>query len=71
MEKRKPHYNLADVQAQVARLGAQAFTKTALDVAGPWVDDGEMLRVVAYLSHRGFVCVLRTNPSPLSMAASP
>ena len=31
MKKRTPHHDLAHVQAAVARLGAAAFTKTALD----------------------------------------
>ncbi len=31
MEKRTPHYSLVDVKAMVARLGAAAFTKSALD----------------------------------------
>jgi phage FluMu protein gp41 len=29
--KRTPHHDLARIQAQVASLGAAAFTKTALD----------------------------------------
>lgn len=31
MEKKTPHYNLQSIQADVQRLGAVAFTKTALD----------------------------------------
>ena len=31
MEKRTPHYDLAAVKVEVARLRASAFTKTALD----------------------------------------
>ena len=31
MEKRRPHYDLAAVQSLVVKLGAAAFTKTALD----------------------------------------
>lgn len=31
MDKRTPHYDLSRIQADVARLGAAAFTKTALD----------------------------------------
>jgi hypothetical protein len=34
MEKLKPHYDLARIQADVARLGVAAFTKSALDGAG-------------------------------------
>jgi len=36
MEKRTPHYDLASVQTDVARLGAAACTKTALDPDGRW-----------------------------------
>jgi motility quorum-sensing regulator/GCU-specific mRNA interferase toxin len=31
VDQRTPHYDLAPIQADVARLGAAAFTKTALD----------------------------------------
>ena len=31
MEKKTPHYNLQCIQADVQRLGAVAFTKSALD----------------------------------------
>lgn len=31
MEKKTPHYNLPLIQADVRRLGAVAFTKSALD----------------------------------------
>ena len=31
MEKKTPHYNLQCIQADVKRLGAVAFTKSALD----------------------------------------
>ena len=55
MEKRTPHYDLARVQADVARLGAAAFTKTALDggrLMG--LTTAEMLKVIALLSRREF-----------------
>lgn len=55
MEKRTPHYDLAGVQRDVARLGAAAFTKTALD--GGWamgLTSAEMLAVIASLSRRNF-----------------
>ena len=55
MEKRTPHYDLARIQADVARLGAAAFTKTALDggrVMG--LTTSEMLAVIAALSRRAF-----------------
>lgn len=55
MEKRTPHYNLVLVQGEVVRLGAAAFTKTALDggrLMG--LTTVEMLLVVASLSRRNF-----------------
>jgi motility quorum-sensing regulator / GCU-specific mRNA interferase toxin len=62
MEKRKPHYNLADVQAKVAMLGAQAFTKTALDGGRTMgLTTGEMLKVVASLSHHEFYKSMTTH----------
>ena len=55
MEKRTPHYDLPRVQADVARLGAAAFTKTALDggrIMG--LTTAEMLAVIASLTRRDF-----------------
>lgn len=55
MEKRTPHYSLTEIQADVARLGVAAFTKTALDggrLMG--LTSGEMLRVIAGLNRRAF-----------------
>ena len=55
MEKRTPHYDLARIQAQVARLGAAAFTKTALDGGREMgLTTAEMLGVIASLSRRNF-----------------
>ncbi len=55
MEKRTPHYDLAHVQADVARLGAAAFTKTALDGGRTMgLTTAEMLAVIASLSRREF-----------------
>ena len=55
MEKRTPHYDLARVQADVARLGAAAFTKTAMDGGRMMgLTTGEMLAVIASLSRRQF-----------------
>ena len=55
MEKRSPHYDLARVQADVARLGAAAFTKTALDGGRSMgLTTAEMLAVIASLSRREF-----------------
>ena len=55
MEKRSPHYDLARVQADVARLEAAAFTKTALDggrIMG--LTTTEMLAVIASLTRHNF-----------------
>ena len=55
MEKRTPHYNLARIQADVARLGAAAFTKTALDGGRAMgLTSAEMLGVIASLTRRDF-----------------
>ncbi len=55
MEKRKPHYDLARIQADVARLGAAAFTKTALDGGRTMgLTTAEMLTVIASLTRRHF-----------------
>lgn len=55
MEKRTPHYDLARVQADVARLGAAAFTKTALDGGRMMgLTTAEMSAVIASLSRRAF-----------------
>ncbi len=55
MEKRIPHYDLARVQADVARLGAAAFTKAALDGGRAMgLTSAEMLAVVASLSRQTF-----------------
>jgi motility quorum-sensing regulator / GCU-specific mRNA interferase toxin len=55
VEKRTPHYDLARVQADVARLGAAAFTKTALDGGRTMgLTSAEMLAVIASLSRHNF-----------------
>jgi motility quorum-sensing regulator/GCU-specific mRNA interferase toxin len=55
VEKRVPHYGLARAQAEVARLGAAAFTKTALDGGRMMgLTTAEMLTVIASLSRRHF-----------------
>jgi motility quorum-sensing regulator/GCU-specific mRNA interferase toxin len=55
VEKRTPHYDLARVQADVARLGAAAFTKTALDGGRAMgLTSTEMLAVIAALTRRNF-----------------
>jgi motility quorum-sensing regulator/GCU-specific mRNA interferase toxin len=55
VEKRSPHYDLARVQADVARLGAAAFSKTALDGGRAMgLTSAEMLTVMASLRRRDF-----------------
>lgn len=55
MEKRIPHYDLARVQADAARLGAAAFTKAALDGGRAMgLTTSEMLTVIAALTRREF-----------------
>lgn len=51
MEKRRPHYALAAMQAQIAILGAAAFTKSALDGGvAMGLTTAEMLGVIAGLT---------------------
>jgi len=55
VEKRTPHYNLVSVQADIARLGVAAFTKTAIDGGRAMgLTTAEMLGVVAKLTRREF-----------------
>jgi motility quorum-sensing regulator / GCU-specific mRNA interferase toxin len=55
VEKRTPHYDLARIQAEAARLGAASFTKTALDGGRTMgLTTAEMLAVIASLSRREF-----------------
>lgn len=62
MEKPVPHYDLAAIQAQVARLGAAAFTKTALDGGrNMGLTSGEMLAVIAALTRRNFYKSMTTH----------
>lgn len=65
MEKRAPHYDLGGVQAQVARLGAAAFTKTALDGGREMgLTSREMLAVIAALTRRNFYKSMTTYADP-------
>ena len=62
MEKPKPHYDLAQVQADIVRLGAAAFTKSALDCGRAMgLTTGEMLTVIASLSRRVFYKSMTTH----------
>jgi len=55
VEKRTPHYDLARVQTDVVRLGAAAFTKTALDGGRAMgLTSAEMLAVMSSLTRRDF-----------------
>lgn len=55
MEKRSPHYDLVRIQADVVRLGAAAFTRTALDGGRAMgLTSSEMLAVIATLSRGNF-----------------
>ena len=54
-DKRKPHYSLTAVQAEVARLGAASFTKTAMDGGRAMgLTTQQMLAVIASLSRHNF-----------------
>ena len=62
MEKRTPHYDLARVQAAVARLGAAAFTKSALDGGRTMgLTSAEMVAVIAALTRRHFYKSMTTH----------
>lgn len=50
MEKKTPHYNLQCIQADVRRLGAVAFTKSA-----------QMQRVIASLERRALYKSMSTH----------
>ena len=55
VEKRSPHYDLVRVQADVARLGTAAFTKTAMDGGRAMgLTTAEMLKVIASLVRHNF-----------------
>jgi motility quorum-sensing regulator/GCU-specific mRNA interferase toxin len=55
VEKRVPHYDLVNIQADVKRRGIAAFTKTALDGGRAMgLTSSEMLAVVASLGRRDF-----------------
>ena len=55
MEKRKPHYDLLAIQPEVARQGAAAFTKAALDGGRDMgLTTSEMVAVIASLDRSCF-----------------
>lgn len=62
MEKKTPHYNLQSIQADVRRLGAVAFTKTALDggrMMGMTL--AQMQRVITSLERRALYKSMSTH----------
>jgi len=62
MEKAKAHYRLAGIQAEVARRGAAAFTRTALvNGRAMGLTVGEMVDMVRSLSHGNFYKSMTTH----------
>jgi len=62
LEKRTPHYDLVRIQADIARLGVAAFTKTALDGGRMMgLTSSEMLSVIASLTRREFYKSMTTH----------
>jgi motility quorum-sensing regulator/GCU-specific mRNA interferase toxin len=62
VEKRTPHYDLVRIQADIARLGVAAFTKTALDGGRMMgLTSSEMLSVIASLTRREFYKSMTTH----------
>jgi len=62
MEKRTPHYRLAEVQAMVADPGTQPFTVTALRGGlALGLTEPEMRQVVLALSRRDFYKAMTTR----------
>jgi motility quorum-sensing regulator/GCU-specific mRNA interferase toxin len=62
MEKSRTHYPLAQIQAEVARRGAAAFTRTALaNGRAMGLTVGEMANVVRSLGHGNFYKSMTTN----------
>ena len=62
MEKRKPHYRLADIQALVSDTTCRVFTETALDGgAAMSLDEGQMRDVVCGLTSRSLFKSMTTK----------
>lgn len=62
MEKRKPHYDLAVVQAAVRQRGADAFTATALVGARCMgLDAAQAVGVVCAMTHANFYKSMTTH----------
>jgi motility quorum-sensing regulator/GCU-specific mRNA interferase toxin len=65
VEKRRPHYDLARIRADVARLGPAAFTKTALDGGRAMgLTSAKMLAVIASLTGRNFYKSMTSYADP-------
>ena len=55
MEKLRPHYDIAQIQAKVTALGIAVFTKTAIDGGRAMgLTSGEMLEVIAGIGASNF-----------------
>jgi motility quorum-sensing regulator/GCU-specific mRNA interferase toxin len=62
MEKAKAHYPLAEIQVEVARRGAAAFTRTALcNGRSMGLTVGEMVAVVRSLGRGNFYKSMTTH----------
>ena len=62
MEKRLPHYALAQIQSRIAEQGAMAFTATALfNVAAMRLTVEQALQVLASLSRAMFYKSMTTH----------
>lgn len=62
MEKSRPHYRLEEMKTEIARRGAVAFTKTAIDGGREMgLTLAEMLEVIAALSARNFYKSMTTH----------
>lgn len=62
MEKRTPHYALADIQADVVMRGHQAFTQTARrNGAAMGLTGDQMVKVVCDLTRQGFYKSMTTH----------
>lgn len=62
MEKSKPHYLLSEIQSEVARRGAAAFTKTALKNGREMgLTVSQLMDVVLGLARKHFIKSMTTH----------
>ena len=62
MEKAKPHYLLSEIQSEVARRGAAAFTRTALRSGlAMGMTVGQLIEVVCSLCRSDFYKSMTTH----------